>query len=550
MPRRSPLRATSLLTATTMTAAMALLGVAASSAGLPGAALAASRCPTGPDVSRWQHPNGAAIDWAKVAAACNSFAIIKATESDSYTNPYFAKDWAATPAAGLYRGAYLYARPHLPVSTAVSQADRYATVVGSLKHAGDLPPILDLEEDGGLSPASLITWAQTVLAEMQRRTGRTPVIYTYRYFWATAMDNTHALARYPLWIADYTTGIAQPHSPLVGSWPTWSLWQYTASARVSGISGPVDMSRFNGTLTDLASFADGTAPRTLAVRAPYAPIHVSASTSGSTVNVSWEPNDNGGALVTRSTVTASPGGATVTVDGSSHVASFTGLRPGTSYRFTVRATNAAGLSSVASASSNSVTPYIPMALRTSGTTDLRYGSSTTLSATLRRSDTGAALGSRQVGVYLRPAGKSSWSLLKTKTTSSTGAISVYLRPRTNEAVQFRVAGGSGYLGTTVTRSIVVRPVLTATLSSTTVRANHSVTMRGTVSPVLAGATVYRQGYYDGGWHTWATAKVRTDGTFSFTITPTVKTTDVYRVYLPGRTSLGSASSPRLYLKVS
>lgn len=548
MPRSSCLRATSLLTATAMTAAMAALGVAASAA-LPSAALAATRCPTGPDVSRWQHPNGAAIDWAKVAAACSSFAIIKATESDWYANPYFAKDWAAAPAAGLYRGAYHYARPALPVSTAVTQADHYAAVVGSVQHAGDLPPILDLEEDGGLSPASLITWAQTFLAEAQRRTGRAPVIYTYRYFWATAMDNTHALARYPLWIADYGTGATQPHSPLVGSWSAWSLWQYTASARVAGISGPVDMSRFNGSFTDLASFASG-APRTLSVRAPYAPIHVGASSNGTSIRVAWEPNDNGGALVTGSTVTASPGGQTVTVDGTQHVATFTGLRAATTYRFTVRATNAAGLSSVESASSNAVTPYVPMTLRTSGDTDLRYGTGTTLAATLRRTDTGAALASRTVGVYLRPAGHSSWTYLTSLTTSSTGTVSLPLRPATNEGVQLRVAGGNGYLGTTATRSILVRPAVRAALSSTTVRAGHSVTMRGSVSPVLSGASVYRQGYYDGGWHTWATTKVKADGTFAFTVTPSVRTTDVYRVYLPASVRFGRAASPRMRLTVS
>ena len=550
MPRSSRLRATSLLTATSLTAAMTALGLAASTVGAPGTAVAATRCATGPDVSRWQHPNGAAINWAKVAAACNSFAIIKATESDWYTNTYFGQDWAATSTAGLYRGAYHYARPALPVSTAVRQADYYASVVGSVQHAGDLPPILDLEEDGGLSPASLITWAQTFLDEVQRRTGRTPVIYTYRYFWATAMDNTHALARYPLWIADYSTGITAPHTPLVGSWSTWALWQYSASASVPGISGPVDMSRFNGSLTDLAAFANGLAPKTLSVRAPYAPIHVGASVSGTTVRVSWEPNDNGGALVTRSTVTASPGGATVTVDGTQHVAVLTGLRPGTAYQLTVRATNAAGLTSAASAASNTVTPYIPTSLRVSGATSLRYGTSTTLTATLRRADTGAALASRKVGVYLRPAGQTSWAYLKTLTTASDGTASVSLRPTRNEGVQFRVAGGNGYLATTTTRPLVVHPRLTARLSSTTVRAGHSVTMRGTVSPVLGGRTVYRQGYYDGGWHTWASTKVRSDGTFVFTITPTVRTTDVYRVYLPASTRYGNARSARVYLTVT
>ena len=39
---------------------------------------------TGPDVSAWNHPGGAAIDWNQVAASGQSFAIIKATEGEDY----------------------------------------------------------------------------------------------------------------------------------------------------------------------------------------------------------------------------------------------------------------------------------------------------------------------------------------------------------------------------------------------------------------------------------------------------------------------------------
>src|SRR5215475_3414013 len=54
---------------------------------------------TGPDVSSWNHPNGAPISWGQVAAAGNSFAFVKATEGPTtvggsfYTNPYFAGDF-------------------------------------------------------------------------------------------------------------------------------------------------------------------------------------------------------------------------------------------------------------------------------------------------------------------------------------------------------------------------------------------------------------------------------------------------------------------------
>jgi hypothetical protein len=76
-----------------------------------------------------------------------------------------------------------------------------------------------------------------------------------------------------------------------------------------------------------------------------------------------------------------------------------------------------------------------------------------------------------------------------------------------------------------------RPGLTLHLSSSTTRVNHSITAYGATSPLYSGETVLRQGYYSGGWHTWARATVGLRGHYSFTITPTVATTDYYRVYL-------------------
>jgi len=59
---------------------------------------------TGIDVSNYQHPNGAAINWAAVKASGQSFVFVKATEgvngaTPAYTNPYFAQDWAGAGAS-------------------------------------------------------------------------------------------------------------------------------------------------------------------------------------------------------------------------------------------------------------------------------------------------------------------------------------------------------------------------------------------------------------------------------------------------------------------
>ena len=128
---------------------------------------------TGPDVSSWNHPSGAPIDWGQVAASGQSFAFIKATEGPAvvgggyYTNPYFAGDWSGAGSAGLYRGAYDFADPAMPLTTAESQAADFVKVAGRMQGNHDLPPVLDLETTGGLSIPDLITWTATWLSAVQ-----------------------------------------------------------------------------------------------------------------------------------------------------------------------------------------------------------------------------------------------------------------------------------------------------------------------------------------------------------------------------------------------
>src|SRR5439155_576653 len=87
---------------------------------------------------------------------------------------------------------------------------------------------------------------------------------------------------------------------------------------------------------------------------PGAPTGASAEGGNAQATVSFTaPANNGGAAITGYTVTSSPGAITAT--GSGSPITVTGLSNGTSYTFTVHATNTAGDSSESSAS-NAVTP--------------------------------------------------------------------------------------------------------------------------------------------------------------------------------------------------
>ena len=89
---------------------------------------------------------------------------------------------------------------------------------------------------------------------------------------------------------------------------------------------------------------------------PGAPTGVSATAGNASASVSWTaPSSTGGASITAYTVTSSPGGRTCTTNGAGRSCSVTGLTNGTSYTFTVVATNSVGKGS-ASAASSSVTP--------------------------------------------------------------------------------------------------------------------------------------------------------------------------------------------------
>src|SRR3954453_9168119 len=222
----------------------------------------------GHDVSSDQPPYGAPIRWAAVKAAGKEFALVKATEGTSYRNPWFATDYKRIRQVGMVRGSYHFARPAYPIGvTATAQAKYYVNRLGtSARTSRTLPPALDLETTGGLTRGALVTWAQTFLLTVRRLTGRTPMIYTYPSFWTSALADPVALARFPLWMASYGSGVGA----------SATLWQYTSTAKVRGIRGSVDMSRLVAPTTSWKALSDGRPSTAWPATVPGPPQAVSA----------------------------------------------------------------------------------------------------------------------------------------------------------------------------------------------------------------------------------------------------------------------------------
>ena len=227
------------------TAASPLRGQAATTIGTPGVVQtsAVTQPLEGIDVSRWQ----ASIDWTQVAAAGKAFAIIKASQGTSYTDPYYATNHNGARAAGLRTGAYHFAEPDATPNDAILEADHFVSTLGLLK--GDLTPALDLEGTQVLGVAALQAWVISWLGEVTAKLGVRPMIYTSPNFWKNSMGDTSALADAgytTLWVAHW--GVTSPTVP-AKNWGGhgWTFWQYTSSGSVPGITtGRVDLDRYNG----------------------------------------------------------------------------------------------------------------------------------------------------------------------------------------------------------------------------------------------------------------------------------------------------------------
>lgn len=220
----------------------------------------------GVDVSAGQ----GSVNWSSVRSSGRSFAFVKATQGNYNMDVEFAANWPNTRSDDLLRSAYHFFDATID---GVTQADYFLSMLnanGGLR-PGDLPPMLDLQcptssnqmatqpnceytGDSGWAPPSVIAqrvfdWLHTVEAA----TGRTPIIYSYPSWFADVGFTDARLANYPLFIATITTGSCLS---VPAPWTAAAFWQYSFNGTVSGISGPVDLDRFIGSLGELQVLAD------------------------------------------------------------------------------------------------------------------------------------------------------------------------------------------------------------------------------------------------------------------------------------------------------
>ena len=194
----------------------------------------------GIDVSHFQ----GTINWPSVKQAGVSFAFAKATDGTSSIDSQFKTNWQSMKTEGIIRGAYHFFEP---TGDATEQANNFVNEVGSLQ-ASDLPPVIDVEVNNGVSNSGMISGLTTWLNIVQQSLGRQPMIYTLASFWNAHLNNQ--FGDYPLWVAHYD--VQSPTIP--EGWSSWEFWQHSQSGSVSGVTGNVDLDYFNGSLADLMTF--------------------------------------------------------------------------------------------------------------------------------------------------------------------------------------------------------------------------------------------------------------------------------------------------------
>lgn len=192
----------------------------------------------GIDVSHYQDD----IDWNKLHAIDQygdtigfRFVFIKATEGLLIEDVLFDEYWDEAADRKLTRGAYHY---FLPDRSAKLQA---ANFISSVKlKAGDLPPVVDVEEMRGKSKDELVKNLKEYLKQLEEHYKVKPIIYSNINFTEDfLMDD---FKEYKFWIAHYYRNELATLDSI-----DCVFWQHTDKADLLGVRGNVDANVFNGT---------------------------------------------------------------------------------------------------------------------------------------------------------------------------------------------------------------------------------------------------------------------------------------------------------------
>ena len=124
------------------------------------------------------------------------FAFIKATEGLYSTDAMFNRNWKLSKENKVTRGAYHY---FVANKNGKAQANHFLNVVQFMQ--GDLPPVVDIEDDMNVSKKVLLARLKEFVGEVEMQTGIKPIIYSYLNFYNNFLKDD--FKDFPLWVAHY-----------------------------------------------------------------------------------------------------------------------------------------------------------------------------------------------------------------------------------------------------------------------------------------------------------------------------------------------------------
>ena len=189
----------------------------------------------GVDVSAFQGD----IDWVKVKQSGIRFAILRVGyrgyESGKLVeDEYIRQNLENTVAAGMPIGAYFFSQA-LTIKEVDEEIEFMLDILGDRKL--EMPIVLDWEiptADARTAQmdARTLTALQEYFCKTMTEKGYTPMVY-FNWHQSNTLLYLNELENYPFWLALYQDRMTYPYHV--------EMWQYTASGRVPGIQGDVDI---------------------------------------------------------------------------------------------------------------------------------------------------------------------------------------------------------------------------------------------------------------------------------------------------------------------
>jgi lysozyme len=202
----------------------------------------------GIDISHYQ----TAIDWQNLQSISKTgdtiryqFVFVKATEGTWLEDRLFEEHWENAKKYNKIRGAYHYLHVNRDIQ---KQANTFIKKVKLER--GDLPPVIDIEENKKLPKAKIVKAVKEFSKILEGKYHVKPIIYSNRNFIEDYLADD--FKNHPFWVAHYF------EKDIKMDEVKWKFWQHSDNASLLVTGEKIDANIFRGNIKDLRKMTLGT----------------------------------------------------------------------------------------------------------------------------------------------------------------------------------------------------------------------------------------------------------------------------------------------------